>query len=132
MLRKLFIGSLIVLFVFFMLVIAVWALFLRVPDVLVDKDGRPISISELQRSIIWISVSPIDYELNGAKYQSQQELVAALKALPKNSFLAIRWGVDASDAEGKQVILRRCKTLRLAIESAGLPPVPGVGNERFQ
>ncbi|MFC0135787.1 hypothetical protein CR105_00520 [Massilia eurypsychrophila] len=132
MLRQWIIGSLIVVFLFSMLGIALWALFLRAPNVIVDKDGRPISYSELARSIIWISVSPMDYELNGAKYQSEQELLAALKALPKKSILAIRWGVNASDADGKHATLARCEKLRLAIKSAGLPAVPEIGNERFQ
>ena len=132
MLRKLIIGSSIVLFLFFVLAVAVWALYLRMPNVVVDNEGLPISVSEQARLVIWITVSPIDYELKGAKYDSELEVVDALKALPKNSLLAIRWGVNASDADARKAVLDRCEKLRLAIRFAGLPAVPQIGNERFQ
>lgn len=132
MLRKLMLGLLIVLSLFLVLAVAAWAIFFRVPDVAVGKDGRPISISKLERSIIWIAVSPTEYELKGKKYQSEKELVSALKAFPKNSFFAIRWGVNASDVNEKQAVVKRLEKLRLAIKDAGLSEIPEIGTERFQ
>jgi hypothetical protein len=132
MLRKLMIDSFILLFLLLVLAVGVWAIYLRAPDLAVGKDGHPISISELERSIIWIAVAPTEYELNGTKYQSEKELVDALKAFPRNSFLAIKWAGNASDVDGKQAVVKRLEKLRLAIKEAGLSEVPEIGMERFQ